>query len=113
VTEDNGGVSPVAKPSAESAHRPSTSGWTGPEDQTIVPGRALSLEHQLELVNRVKSLEAELAQATLTRQLTPTEQLSAEQQLLELRRSLPWRVGRLLTIPVRVIQRGARRARRQ
>jgi hypothetical protein len=73
----------------------------------------LSLEGQLELVNRVKSLEAELAQATLTRKLTPTEELSAEQQLLELRRSLQWRVGRLVTIPVRVLQRAIRRARGQ
>jgi hypothetical protein len=111
VTEQNGGVSPAAQPNSESAHQPGASGWTGPEDQTVVSGRSLSLESQLELVNRVKSLEAELAQVTLTRQLTPTEQLSAEQQLLALRQSLPWRVGRVVTIPVRVIQRAIRRPR--
>jgi hypothetical protein len=113
VTEQNGGASPGAQPNPDPAHRPSVSGWTGPEDQTLVSGRLLSLEGQLELVNRVKSLEAELAEVTLARQLTPTEQLSAEQQLLELRRSLPWRVGRVVTIPVRVIQRAIWRARGQ
>jgi hypothetical protein len=113
VTEQNGAASPEAQPNPESAHRSSGSGWAGPEDRTIASDRLLSLEGQLELVNRVKSLEAELAQVTLTRKLTPTEQLSAEQQLLELRRSLPWRVGRVVTIPVRVIQRAIRRARGQ
>jgi hypothetical protein len=85
--------------------------WVGREDEPPVSQHSLSPEQQLELIDRVKSLEAELAQVSVTRPLTPTEQLSAELQLLELRRSLPWRVGRIVTIPVRLIQRAARRLR--
>lgn len=73
--------------------------------------RALSLEEQLELVDRVKSLEAEVAQLRAVGPLTPTEQLDARQQLLTLRGSLPWRVGRVVTIPMRVIDRAVQRAR--
>ena len=69
----------------------------------------LAREHQLELVDRVKSLEAQLAQLSAGAILTPSDQLSAEQQLLALRESLPWRVGRFVTIPVRVIGRLLRR----
>ncbi|WP_394769519.1 hypothetical protein [Lacisediminihabitans sp.] len=87
--------------------------WAGREDEARAPTRSLSPEQQLELVDRVKGLEAQLAQVAASRQLTPTEQLSAEQQLLELRRSLPWRVGRVVTIPVRVLQRAGRRLRRR
>jgi hypothetical protein len=85
----------------EASSRP----WTGGEDAPSGSRHSLSPEQQLELIDRVKSLEAELAQVSATRSLTPTEQLSAEQQLLALRRSLPWRVGRVVTIPVRVFQR--------
>jgi hypothetical protein len=87
--------------------------WAGREDDAEAQTRSLSLEQQLELIDRVKSLEAQLAQVTANRHLTPTEQLSAEQQLLEFRRSLPWRVGRMVTVPVRVLQRAARRLRRR
>ncbi|TXN28789.1 hypothetical protein [Lacisediminihabitans profunda] len=87
--------------------------WAGREDEATAPTRSLSPEQQLELIDRVKGLEARLAQVAATRELTPTEQLSAEQQLLELRRSLPWRVGRVVTIPVRVLQRAGRRLRRR
>jgi hypothetical protein len=90
----------------------STGSWTGSEAEPAASGRLLPLERQLELVDRVKSLEAELAQVSAGRDLTPSETLSAEQQLLELRRSLPWRVGRVLTFPVRAVQRAARRIRR-
>lgn len=73
----------------------------------------LALEHQLELVDRVTSLEAQLAQLTAGASLTPSEQLSAEQQLLALRESFPWRVGRIVTLPVRVVGRVFRRGTRK
>jgi hypothetical protein len=88
-----------------------TGAWTGPEVEAAAPGRLLPLERQLELVDRVRRLEAELEQLSSTRHLTPSETLSAERQLVELRNSLPWRVGRIITIPVRVAQRAARRLR--
>lgn len=91
--------------------------WTGPEAEIDAeptgPDRMLSLERQLQLVDRVKSLEARLAQLSNTRPSTPSEQLSAEQQLLALRASLPWRVGRVVTIPVRVAQRLLKRGTRR
>ena len=78
--------------------------WTATES---APGghRILSPEQQLQLIDRVKSLEAQLAQAAGARVLSPTEQLDAESLVLELRASLPWRVGRIVTLPVRVLQR--------
>lgn len=87
--------------------------WTGPEAELDARQRMLALEHQLELVDRVTSLEAQLAQLTAGASLTPSEQLSAEQQLLALRESLPWRVGRIVTLPVRVVGRVFRRGTRK
>lgn len=84
--------------------------WTGPEAESPGDDRGLSLEEQLTLVDRVRSLEAQLAQVTPGRRLSPTAQLDAEQQLIAMRASLPWRVGRVLTIPVRVIQSIRRRS---
>jgi hypothetical protein len=86
--------------------------WTGPEAELDAHQRMLTLESQLELVDRVRSLEAQIAQLSPDVTLTPSEQLSAEQQLLALRRSLPWKVGRIVTIPVRVIGRAVRRGLR-
>lgn len=87
--------------------------WTGPEAELDARQRMLALEHQLELVDRVTSLEAQLAQLSAGASLTPSEQLSAEQQLLALRESLPWRVGRIVTLPVRVVGRVFRRGTRK
>lgn len=72
---------------------------------------SLSPEQQLELIDRVKSLESELAQVIVTRAVTPTEQLDAELRVVELRTSLQWRVGRIVTIPVRVVERRILRRR--
>lgn len=68
-----------------------------------------ALENLLKLSDRIMSLEAELAQVSTGRVLTPTEQLDAEQQLIAMRASLPWRVGRVVTIPLRVVRRMLRR----
>ncbi len=83
--------------------------WSGPEARLPDENRLLSLEQQLILVDRVKSLEARLAQVSEGRHLSPTAQLDAEQQLIAMRASLPWRVGRVVTIPLRVLQRLRRR----
>lgn len=83
--------------------------WTGPEAELPSDGRGLSLEQQLTLIDRVKSLEARLAQVSGGRRLYPTAQLDAEQQLISMRASLPWRVGRIVTIPVRLVQRFGQR----
>lgn len=86
--------------------------WTGKESASGgYP--TLSAEQQLQLIDRVKSLEAQLGQSVGARALTPTEQLDAESLLLELRASLPWRVGRIVTRPVRVLQRLSGRIRRR
>lgn len=82
--------------------------WTGPEAALAAHERMLALEQQLRLVDRVRSLEAQLAQLSPGIPVAPSEQLNAEQQLLAFRASLPWRVGRLVTYPVRVAQRAVR-----
>lgn len=85
--------------------------WSGPEAELPGDDRGLSLEQQLALVDRVKSLEAQLAQLSGGRRLSPTAQLDAEQQLIAMRASLPWRVGRVVTIPLRILQRWRQRSR--
>lgn len=81
----------------------------GPETEIESVARLHSLENLLQLTDRIKSLEAELRQVSTTRALTPTEQLDAEQQLIAMRASPPWRVGRVVTIPLRIVQRMLRR----
>lgn len=88
---------------------PSSEPWVGPEDELEGVDRMHSLENLLQLSDRIMSLEAELAQVSAVRMLTPTEQLDAEQQLIAMRASLPWRVGRVVTIPLRIVQRMLRR----
>lgn len=83
--------------------------WVGPEGEIESVDRLHSLENLLQLTDRIKSLEAELTQVSTTRALTPTEQLDAEQQLIAMRASPPWRVGRVVTIPLRIVQRMLRR----
>ena len=83
--------------------------WVGPESEIESVDRLRSLENLLKLTDRIKSLEAELLQVSTTRVLTPTEQLDAEQQLIAMRASPPWRVGRVVTIPLRIVRRMLRR----
>jgi len=83
--------------------------WVGPEAEIESVDRLNSLENLLQLTDRIKSLEAELTQVSTTRVLRPTEQLDAEQQLIAMRTSPPWRVGRVVTIPLRIVQRMLRR----
>lgn len=100
----------VTKEEASAVTDAGSGSWTGPEAELASVDRLLSLEKQLELVDRVKSLEAELAQVTEGRTLSPTAQLDAEQQLIAMRASPPWRVGRVITIPLRIVQRIIRRS---
>ncbi len=85
--------------------------WKGPEAEPSTAHRLLSLEQQLELVDRVIGLESQLAQLSAASALTPTEQLSTEQQLIRLQRSAAWRIGRIVTAPFRVSRRAIRRMR--
>ena len=84
---------------------PSSESWVGPEAEFEDVDRIRGLENLLHLSDRIMSLEAELAQVSTVRVLTPTEQLDAEQQLIAMRASPPWRVGRVVTIPLRIVQR--------
>ena len=88
---------------------PSSESWVGPEAELEGVDRVHALENLLQLSDRIMSLEAELAQVSTVRVLTPTEQLDAEQQLIAMRASLPWRVGRVVTIPLRDVRRMLRR----
>lgn len=86
------------------------SSWVGPEAELLGADRLLALEKQLALVDRVRSLEAEIAQLRGSAALSPTATLDAEQQLLAMRSSMIWRVGRVVTFPLRAAQRVLRRS---
>jgi hypothetical protein len=62
-------------------------------------------ERQLALLDRVLGLEAELAELSLQRTLSPSAQLAAEQELARLRGSAELRIGHALTAPARVARR--------
>lgn len=85
--------------------------WIAAEVETPRQDLLISLERQLALVDRVIGLEAQLAERAVADSLTPTEELAAERQLLLMRRSSAWRLGRLVTAPARVAQRIVRRGR--
>ena len=106
VTVRAGGIT---REEASAVINSSSEPWVGPEGEIESVDRLHSLESLLQLTDRIKSLEAELTQVSTTRALTPTEQLDAEQQLIAMRASPPWRVGRVVTIPLRIVQRMLRR----
>lgn len=62
-------------------------------------------ERELGLVDRVLGLEAQVAELSVDFDLTPSEKLRVEQQLDRMRRSLAWRVGRIVTAPVTIVLR--------
>jgi hypothetical protein len=76
-------------------------------------GRDLaSFERELALVDRVLGLQAQLAQLAAQSSLTPDQQLRTEQELALLRGSVTWRAGRVVSAPLRALQRVARRPSR-
>lgn len=78
--------------------------WESPVEDPTKPEH-LEAERQLALVDRLIGLEAENAELAVSTALTPSEQLRVEQQIGRMRNSLEWRVGRVLTAPVRAIRR--------
>ncbi|MET4158935.1 hypothetical protein [Agromyces sp. PvR057] len=63
------------------------------------------LEREMMLVDQVIGLEARIAELSAGTRLTPSEQLGVEHQIAEMRRSVEWRAGRLITLPARVLRR--------
>ncbi|MGO4105195.1 hypothetical protein AB4Y63_14670 [Leifsonia sp. YAF41] len=90
---------------------PDQKSWTAAEAEASRQDLLISLERQLALVDRVIGLEAQLAELAIADSLTPTEELAAERQLVLMRHSSAWRMGRLITAPARVAQRIVRRGR--
>ena len=82
--------------------------WQAAEADLPAVDHLLASEAQLALRDEVIGLRAELAQHSGESTLTPGQQLAVEQRLLEVQRSLAWRVGRKLTAPIRALQRIAR-----
>lgn len=81
-----------------------TEGWASSQESPR--SRASDdYERQLGLVDRVLGLEAQVAELSVDFDLTPSEKLRVEQQLDQMRRSLGWRVGRIVTAPMTVITR--------
>jgi len=60
---------------------------------------------QLALVDRMLGLEARNAELAIATRLTPSEQLAVEARLERMRSSASWRVGRVITAPVRMLRR--------
>lgn len=67
---------------------------------------------ELELVDRIAGLEAELAQVASASVISPSATLAAEVKLHEVTTSTRWYAGRVLELPFRAVQR-LRRLRRQ
>jgi len=82
-----------------------TDGWKAPEADPAAETRIATIERELALVDRVLGLEAQVAELAIQSSLTPSDQLRVEQQLAQLRRSATWRVGRIVTSPLRVARR--------
>jgi hypothetical protein len=85
-------------------------GWTSSRESPSTPASD-DYERQLGLVDRVLGLEAQLAELSIDSALTPSEQLRVEQQLDQMRRSLGWRIGRIITAPITVARRRFQRDR--
>lgn len=86
--------------------------WSGKGHELPTSKRVLSAERQLALVDRVIASEARAAELAAVTTLTPGEQLLVEQQLQAMRRSTAWRVGRVVTIPIRAGRKLLRRVSR-
>ena len=67
---------------------------------------------ELELVDRIAGLEAELAQFSATSVVSPSTTLAAEIELHRVTTSPRWYAGRILELPYRALRR-LRRARRR
>jgi hypothetical protein len=83
----------------------SEAAWTGDEAELAASARLAELEERLVLIDRIAGLESELAELTGLAVHTPTEQLTAEQQVVAMRSSIAWRVGRAVTSPQSVLRR--------
>ena len=86
--------------------------WVGTEADLPADRTLETFEWELALVDRIRGLEAQLAQVASTSKLSPDQQLRAEQELALLRGSLTWRAGRAATAPLRVLQKVVRRRQR-
>jgi len=81
--------------------------WTSSAE--VVPGaEQRDRARELQLVDRVLGLEAENARLSTRHLLTPTAELAAEERLEQLSESAAWRLGWLLTSPLRIVRRAKR-----
>jgi hypothetical protein len=78
---------------------------TDPDDDDVVLSPPGSLERELELEDRIRGLRAQLAERRPAERLTPSESLRAEQELALMRSSATWKIGRIVTGPLRRLRR--------
>jgi hypothetical protein len=81
-----------------------TQPWRSGAESPSTP-ETTSAERQLELVDRILGLEAQVAELSISTTLTPSEQLRVEQQLARTYTSVTWRVGSVVAAPLRLIGR--------
>ncbi|MCU1415496.1 MAG: hypothetical protein JWN80_2836 [Microbacteriaceae bacterium] len=82
--------------------------WHAEEAEEAGAPRALGLEDQLALLDRVRGLEARLAEYSAGGR-APSNVLSAEQEVVRMQSSLAWRLGNAITRPSRIVGRLRRR----
>lgn len=79
--------------------------WSAGDAEIARSSEMADAEDRLVLIDRIAGLEAQIAELTAGAARQPSEQLSAEQQILALQSSLAWRLGSALTSPRRVLRR--------
>lgn len=61
-------------------------------------------ESRLELLDRVIGLEQQLNELQTSNLLSPSETIAVEQRLARMESSAAWRVGRIVTLPLRAVR---------
>jgi hypothetical protein len=85
--------------------------WSQGRPGTELDPREAARESRLELLDRVIGLEQQLNELQTANLLSPSETIAVEQRLASMESSAAWRVGRIVTLPLRAIRVVARRLR--
>lgn len=85
--------------------------WSQGRPGTELDQHEAATESRLELLDRVIGLEQQLSELQSANLLSPSETVAVEQRLASMQSSAAWRVGRIVTLPLRAMRVVARRLR--
>ncbi|WP_159604653.1 hypothetical protein [Agromyces humi] len=85
--------------------------WSQGRSCTELDPQEAANESRLELLDRVIGLEQQLNELQTANLLSPSETIAVEQRLASMHASAAWRVGRIVTLPLRAARVVARRLR--